>query len=123
MEKVPRRGRPQLRTRSSFREKDTRQMIVVEVKLPLEEMLDGSHVKRVADDRRPAMRGRSQPYNLRTERDHLVVPVLGPVIQSYLYAHPSSCGPRVTFLPPSHPAQQAVKAPTGLAEAVVVKLP
>ena len=103
--------------------KDARQMIVVDVELPVEEMLGGSDVKRVAEDRRSTMRGGTQPYNLRTERDRLVVPVLCPVIQSNLYAHPPSCGPRLEFLAPLHSVLQAPEGAKGLAEAAAVKLP
>src|SRR5579862_1563662 len=74
-------------------------------------MFGGNDIKRIAENRRPAMGSRSQPYNLRTERDRLVVPVLCPVIQSNLYAHPSSCGSRLEFLAPHHSSLQPVDAP------------
>jgi len=59
-------------------------MIVVGIELPVEEVIGGSDAKRVAEDRRSAMRGRPQLYNLWTEKYRLVVPVLCPVIESNL---------------------------------------
>jgi hypothetical protein len=41
------------------------------------------------------MRGGPQLYNLWTEKDRLVVPVLCPVIESNLFSHPPSCGARL----------------------------
>ena len=67
-------------------------MIVVGIELPVEDVILGSDVKRVAEDRRSAMRGWSQLYYLWTEKNRLVVPVLCPVIESNLYSHPPSCG-------------------------------
>ena len=87
-----------------LRKKNPRQVIVVSVKLPVEKVLRGSDLQRVAENRRSAMRGRTQLYNLRTERNRLVIPVLCPVIQSNLYSHPPSCGPRLEFLAPLHSA-------------------
>ncbi len=77
-------------------------MIVVGVELPVEEVIRGSDAKRVAEDRSSTMRGGPQLYNLRTENDRLVVPVLCPVIESNLYSHPPSCGARLKCLAPSH---------------------
>jgi len=67
-------------------------MIVVRIELPVEQVMGGSDAKRVAEDRRSAMWGWTQLYNLWTEKDRLVVPVLCPVIESNLYSHPPSCG-------------------------------
>ena len=67
-------------------------MIVVGIELPVEQVMGGSDAKRVAEDRRSAMWGWTQLYNLWTEKDRLVVPVLCPVIESNLYSHPPSCG-------------------------------
>src|ERR1700677_486000 len=69
-------------------------MIVVEVELPVEKVPGGSNAKRVAEDRRSTMRCWTQPYNLWTDGDRLVITVLCPVIESNLYAHPPSFGPR-----------------------------
>ena len=67
-------------------------MIVVGIELPVEQMMGRSHGKRVAEDRRSTMRGWTQLYNLWTEKDRLVVPVMCPVIESNPYSHPPSCG-------------------------------
>ena len=67
-------------------------MIVVGIELPVEQVIGGSDAKRVAEDRRSTMRGGAQLYNLWTEKDRLVVPVLCPVIESNLYSHSPSCG-------------------------------
>lgn len=67
-------------------------MIVVGIELPVEQVMGGSDSKRVAEDRRSTMRGWTQLYNLWTEKNRLVVPVLCPVIESNLYSHPPSCG-------------------------------
>jgi len=77
-------------------------MIVVGVELPVEKVPGRSDAKRVADDRRSAMRRGTQAYNLWTDRDRPVVTVPGPVIESNLYAHPPSCGPSPEFLVRSH---------------------
>jgi hypothetical protein len=86
-------------------------------------MIYGDDAKRVAEDRRSTMRGRSQPYNLWTERNRLVVPVLCPVIQSNLYAHPPSCGSHLEFLAPHHSVLKARDDTKSLAEDVLLKLP
>jgi hypothetical protein len=65
-------------------------MIVVEVELPVEKVLSGRDIKRVAEDRCSTMRGRTQPDYMGTDRDRLVVTVLCPVIESNLYDHPPS---------------------------------
>src|ERR1035438_6525833 len=85
-----------------MREKSARQVIGVRIQLPIQDAIRRRDIKRVAEDRRSAMRGGTQLYNLWTERDRLVVPVLCPVIQSNLYTHPPSCGPRLEFLVRSH---------------------
>ena len=59
-------------------------MIIVGVELPIEKMVGGTDVNRVAEDRRPTMGGGTQLYNLRTEGDRFVVAVLCPVIQGNL---------------------------------------
>ena len=73
-------------------------MIVVGIELPVEQVIGGSDVKRVAEDRRSAMWGWTQLYNLWTEKDRLVVPVLCPVIESNSYSHPPSCCARLECL-------------------------
>ena len=72
-------------------------MIVVEVELPVEKVPGGSDTKRVSEDRCSTVRSRTQPYNLWTDGDRLVVTVLRPVIESNLYDHPPSFGPRLEF--------------------------
>ena len=67
-------------------------MIVVRIELPVEQVMGGSDAKRVAEDRRSAMWRWTQLYNLWTEKDRLVVPVVCPVIESNPYSHPPSCG-------------------------------
>jgi len=67
-------------------------MIVVGIELPVEQVMGGSDAKRVTEYRRSAMWGWTQLYNLWTEKDRLVVPVLCPVIESNPYSHPPSCG-------------------------------
>ena len=67
-------------------------MIVVEIKLPVKDMIGGSDAKRITEYRRSTMRSGPQLYNLWAERNRLVVPVLRPVIESNLYSHPPSCG-------------------------------
>ena len=86
-------------------------MIVVEVELPVEKVPGGSDTKRVSEDRCSTMRGGTQPYNLWTDGDRLVVTVLCPVIESNLYAHPPSCGPRLEFLSHFSLGYPPVKAP------------
>lgn len=86
-------------------------MIVVEVELPVEKVPGGSDTKRVSEDRCSTMRGGTQPYNLRTDGDLLVVTVLRPVMESNLYAHAPSCGPRLVFLSRFSLRYQPVKAP------------
>src|ERR1700676_2590878 len=86
-------------------------MIVVEVELPVEKVPGGSDTKRVSEDRCSTMRGGRQPYNLWTDGDRLVVTVLCPVIESNLYAHPPSCGPRLEFLSRFSLRYKPVKAP------------
>lgn len=73
-------------------------MIVVGIELPVEQVMGGSDAKRVAEDRRSAMWGWTQLYNLRTEKDRLVVPVLCPVIESNPHSDPPSCGARLECL-------------------------
>src|SRR5271170_4667299 len=77
-------------------------MIVMGIELPVEDVIGGSDAKRVAEDRRSTMRGRPQLYDLWTEIDRLVVPVLCPVIESNLYSHPPSCGAGLECLARSH---------------------
>jgi hypothetical protein len=70
----------------------------VRIELPVEEVIGGSDAKRITEDRRSTMRGGPQLYNLWTEKDRLVVPVLCPVIESNLFSHPPSCGARLECL-------------------------
>src|SRR5271168_244290 len=63
------------------------EMVVVGVELPVENVRTGSNSERVVKDRRSTMRGGTQSYELRTNRDRLVVAVLCPVIQCNLDAH------------------------------------
>ena len=72
-------------------------MVVVEVELPVEKVPGGSDTKRVSEDRCSTVRSRTQPDNLWTDGDRLVVTVLRPMIESNLYDHPPSCGPRLEF--------------------------
>jgi hypothetical protein len=95
-------------------------MIVVGIELPVEEVI-GSDAKRVAEDRRSTMRGGPQLYNLWTEKDRLVVPVLCPVIESNLYSHPPSCGVWLEFRARSHGVLVTRENAKRLAEAVAVK--
>ena len=95
-------------------------MIVVGIELPVEEVIDGSNAKRVTEDRRSTMRGGPQLYNLWTEKDRLVVPVLCPVIESNLYSHPPSCGVCLEYRARSHGALTR-DGSRRLAEAVAVK--
>jgi hypothetical protein len=67
-------------------------VILVGIELPVKEVVDGGDAKRVAKDRRSTMRRGPQLYDLWTEKDRLVVPVLRPVIESNLYSHPPSLG-------------------------------
>src|ERR1700674_4438688 len=86
-------------------------MIVVEVELPVEKVPGGSDTKRVSKDRCSTMRSGTQPYNLWTDGDRLVVTVLCPGIESNLYTHPPSCGPRLEFLSRFSLRYKPVKAP------------
>lgn len=73
-------------------------MVVVRVELPVQEVLGGDDLKGVTEDGGSAMRRRTQLDDVRTERHGLVVAVLRPVIECYLYAHPSPCGSRLDFV-------------------------
>ena len=84
---------------------------MVRIKLPVEQVLGRSDFKRIAEDRCSTMRGGTQPYNLWTDGDRLVVTVLCPVIESNLYAHPPSCGPRLELLSRFSLRYKPVKAP------------
>ena len=62
-------------------EDDARQPVAARVLLPVHEMLRGADLERIALDRRPAMRGRAQPDDVRAERDRPVIAVMGDVVQ------------------------------------------
>jgi len=81
------------------------------VQLPVENVFGGSDVKRVAEDGRSTVQCRTQLYDLWTERNSLIVPVVGPVIQRNLYSHPPSCCPRLQFRARHHLAPQPVYSP------------
>ena len=98
-------------------------MIVVGIELPVEEVTGGSDAKRVAEDRSSAMWGGPQLYNLRTEKDRLVVSILCTVIESNLYSHPPSYGASLECFTHSRRLREAREGAKRLAEAAAVKLP
>ena len=82
-------------------------MIIVRVELPVEKVPGGSNAKRVAEYRCSTMGSRTQPYDLWTDCDRFVVPVLCPVIESNLNAHPPLMLPHTrSFLEFSHHYKQ-----------------
>ena len=67
------------------------QVVVVDVVLPVDEVLSRLDRQRVAQYLRPAMRRGSEPHDLWAERYRSFVLVFRAVIQCDLYAHSSSC--------------------------------
>ena len=67
-----------------MRKENARQMVVMGIKLPVDQVLRGSNPKGVAENRRSAMRRRAQLDDLRAQGDGLAVSVLRPVIQGNL---------------------------------------
>src|ERR1035438_3239514 len=98
-------------------------MIVVDVELPVEKVPGGNDAKRAAEDRRPTMRGRTQPYHLWPTCDRLVVTALGPGIDGNQHAHPPPSGLRLEFLLVLTSATNLCKGAEALAEPAAIKLP
>jgi hypothetical protein len=85
-----------------LREDRARQEVSVRVLLPVEEVIGRVEGQRVARDRRPAVRGRSEPHELRRERDHPVVPVSGEVREGDAdHGAPAEIGPDAPRRTPS----------------------
>ena len=64
-----------------LREHQAREIIAVRVLLPIEKVLARLNLQRVAQNRRPTMRSRPQPHDMRLQRDQPVVAIFRLVMQ------------------------------------------
>ena len=70
-----------------LREHDTPEVIAVRILLPVDEVRFGREVERVAEDRRAAMRRRSQTNDVGPERDAAIVAIVRLVMECDVNSH------------------------------------
>src|ERR1035438_7186054 len=90
------------RLRGRLRENQPRKVVALRVLLPVDEVVLGKHFQRIGEDWRAAVRGRTQPDYMRSERYPPVVPVESLMMKCNVNGHGfSGCRLLRLLLPPT----------------------